>query len=105
MKHDNCKVIGYTAWSLMDNFEWEAGYDEKFGMHYVNFSDPSRTRVPKASARYYAQLITDNGFPEPPTTPSVPATTPGNGASCLSISFSILSALFLLLPVQLLRRI
>ena len=47
---------GYTAWSLMDNFEWGAGYTEKFGIHYVNMSDPNRERIPKGSARWYSQV-------------------------------------------------
>ena len=64
IKEDDCDVIAYTAWSLLDNFEWAAGYTEKFGLHYVEFNDPERPRTPKASARYYAQLIRDNGFVE-----------------------------------------
>lgn len=62
IKLDECNVKGYTAWSMMDNFEWRRGYSERFGIHYVNFSDPSRPRTPKASARFYQQLIRENGF-------------------------------------------
>ncbi|XP_076434590.1 lactase/phlorizin hydrolase-like [Babylonia areolata] len=62
IRQDGCDVRGYTAWSLMDNFEWARGYGEKFGLHWVNFSDPARPRLPKASASWYASLIRDNGF-------------------------------------------
>ena len=41
----------------MDNFEWAKGYTEKFGIYHVNFSDPDRKRTPKASARFYRDLI------------------------------------------------
>jgi len=63
INEDKCEVKGYTAWSLMDNFEWGAGYTEKFGLHYVNFTDPNRPRVAKDSARFYTQVIKDHGFP------------------------------------------
>lgn len=46
----------------MDNFEWPRGFSEKFGLYHVNFTDPKRTRKPKASARFYSQLIKENGF-------------------------------------------
>lgn len=48
----------------MDNFEWGMGYVEKFGLHYVNFSDPARPRIPKLSALFYRNLIRDHGFIE-----------------------------------------
>ena len=38
------------------------GYSERFGLHYVNFSDPERPRTPKASARFYTSIIVNNGF-------------------------------------------
>ena len=48
-------VRGYFVWSLLDNFEWGAGYENCFGLVYVDY--PTQRRVPKASARWYAQLI------------------------------------------------
>lgn len=66
---DNVKVRGYTAWSLMDNFEWASGYTERFGLHYVNFSDPQKSRTPKASAYFYKDLVESNEFSRSETEP------------------------------------
>ncbi|XP_059474929.1 lactase/phlorizin hydrolase-like [Neocloeon triangulifer] len=65
---DGCNVYGYTAWSILDNFEWGAGYTQKFGLYSVDFNDPNRPRTRKLSAATYAQIIADNGFPAPPPT-------------------------------------
>jgi beta-glucosidase len=47
-------IRGYFAWSLMDNFEWALGYSSRFGLVYIDFR--TGTRVPKASARFYAAV-------------------------------------------------
>ena len=48
-------IRGYFVWSLLDNFEWGAGYNSRFGLVYV---DPvTQKRTPKASAHWYAALI------------------------------------------------
>jgi beta-glucosidase len=51
---------GYFVWSLMDNFEWAQGYQARFGLVRVDY--PTQRRIPKASARWYAQVIRDNGL-------------------------------------------
>ncbi|NBE85014.1 GH1 family beta-glucosidase [Micromonospora rubida] len=51
---------GYFAWSLLDNFEWSWGYTKRFGMVYVDYD--SQTRIPKSSARWYAEVIRRNGL-------------------------------------------
>uniref|UniRef100_A0A4W6G9L7 Lactase n=1 Tax=Lates calcarifer TaxID=8187 RepID=A0A4W6G9L7_LATCA len=57
---DGVDLRGYTAWSLMDNFEWAAGYSERFGLFFVNRSNPTLPRIPKNSASRYASIITCN---------------------------------------------
>merc|ERR1712062_525237 len=44
---DEVNVFGYTAWSMMDNFEWARGYSERFGMMWTNFTSPNRSTVLK----------------------------------------------------------
>jgi beta-glucosidase len=48
-------VRGYFVWSLLDNFEWGAGYANRFGLVYVDY--PTQRRIPKESAHWYARLI------------------------------------------------
>ncbi len=54
-RREGVDVRGYYVWSLLDNFEWESGYDKRFGIVFVDF--PTQTRVPKQSALWYRDLI------------------------------------------------
>ncbi len=37
-------VVGYWAWSLLDNFEWAEGYKDRFGLVYVDYATQRRIR-------------------------------------------------------------
>ena len=50
---------GYYAWSLLDNLEWSLGFSKRFGLYHVDFDTQKRT--PKASAKFYAQVIESQG--------------------------------------------
>ncbi len=52
-------VRGYFAWSLFDNFEWSHGFSKRFGIVHVDFTTQRRT--PKASARFFADVIRSAG--------------------------------------------
>jgi len=52
---DGVNVARYHAWSLLDNFEWEHGYDKRFGIVRVDYA--TQERIPKRSALWYRDHI------------------------------------------------
>ncbi|KAG9143865.1 hypothetical protein Leryth_011513 [Lithospermum erythrorhizon] len=52
---DGVNVIGFFAWSLLDNFEWRLGYTSRFGIVYVDFKNLKR--YPKMSAYWFQKLL------------------------------------------------
>ena len=53
---DGANVIGYHAWSIMDNFEWLLGYTARFGIVYVDYNDNLK-RHPKMSAHWFKNFL------------------------------------------------
>jgi beta-glucosidase len=56
---DGVDVRGYFHWSILDNFEWAEGYGKRFGLVHVEYA--TQERIPKDSARWYANVIRTNG--------------------------------------------
>jgi beta-glucosidase len=52
---DGVPIDGYFLWSFIDNFEWEDGYQRRFGIVHCDYA--TQVRTPKLSARYYADVI------------------------------------------------
>ncbi len=51
-------LAGYFVWSLFDNYEWERGYGQRFGITWVDYATQQRT--PKESALWYRQVVEAN---------------------------------------------
>jgi beta-glucosidase len=58
---DGANLAGYFVWSLLDNFEWGWGYSKRFGIVFVDFG--TQQRIPKASARFYSNVVQNNAIP------------------------------------------
>ena len=54
-------VRGYFQWSLVDNFEWSAGYAPKFGLYSFNARTLKRTARP--SAALFGRIARTNALP------------------------------------------
>jgi beta-glucosidase len=52
---ESIDLRGYYVWSLMDNFEWSAGYRQPFGLLHVDFETLERT--PKASYYWLQEVL------------------------------------------------
>lgn len=57
---DGFDVRGYYLWSLMDNFEWSAGFAARFGLYHTDYE--KMELIPKKSAGWYRDVIRNSGF-------------------------------------------
>ena len=63
-------ILGYFAWSLLDNYEWNDGYSQRFGITHVEFCGArnDRTcmqkRTPKMSGSWFAEVLKNASFRE-----------------------------------------
>jgi beta-glucosidase len=55
---DGSLLEGHYVWSLLDNFEWAEGYQQRWGIIAVDFDTQERT--PKDSFRFFQTVIADN---------------------------------------------
>ena len=56
---DGADVRGYFLWTFLDNFEWDKGYTERFGIVHVDFA--TQKRIAKDSAYWYQKTMESNG--------------------------------------------
>ncbi|KAH7459704.1 Beta-glucosidase 32 [Phytophthora ramorum] len=81
---ESIKVIGYTAWSYLDNYEW-GSFEPRFGLYYVDF--PSEigspdyvtaeasdlNRIARPAAKWFSQLAKTKCLPEDSSSSSASA--------------------------------
>jgi beta-glucosidase len=58
--NSNWQVKGYFHWTLVDNFEWERGWTQRFGLWELDPETQERRKRP--SADFYAEVCRENGL-------------------------------------------
>ncbi len=75
---DGYDIRGYFHWTLTDNWEWDMGYNQRFGLYHVDFKTKKRTM--RNSGKYYRDVLSGavkKGFkPVFPSSSSVDNTKP-----------------------------
>ncbi len=54
-KKEGARIKGYFLWTILDNFEWSEGYQQRFGIIYTDFQ--TQKRYLKESALWWKQFL------------------------------------------------
>lgn len=54
-------VRGYFHWSLIDNFEWDKGFEPRFGLMEIDYKNNLK-RIPRPSSKVYAEICKNNAL-------------------------------------------
>lgn len=54
-------VRGYFHWSLIDNFEWDKGFEPRFGLVEIDYKNNLK-RIPRPSSKIYAEICKNNAL-------------------------------------------
>ncbi|XP_034250034.1 myrosinase 1-like isoform X2 [Thrips palmi] len=63
MKEYSIKVIGYCAWSLIDSYEWSAGYSKPYGLVHIDYAGGTQDRSMKDSSQFWVELAKTGSIP------------------------------------------
>jgi beta-glucosidase len=56
----NYPVMGYYHWTLVDNFEWDRGWQQRFGL--IELDPATQARTWRASGRLYSEICLSNSI-------------------------------------------
>ncbi|KAK3931545.1 Beta-glucosidase 42 [Frankliniella fusca] len=88
VKEYGVEVLAYYIWSLLDVFEFTAGYSQRpFGLIHVDYKTGSLNRTLKASAQFFIELNETGRVPYVPV--------PGEGTASLSTTSFVTTELLL----------
>lgn len=54
---EGADVRGYLYWSFVDNFEWNHGFDLRFGLFAFDPKDKMKKRIPRSGVKTYRSII------------------------------------------------
>lgn len=57
---EGCDIRGFYYWTFVDNYEWDMGYTQKFGLYELDHVTQQRTL--RKGARVYAQTVLNNSL-------------------------------------------
>jgi beta-glucosidase len=70
----NWPVKGYFHWTLVDNFEWERGWSQRYGLWELDVDTQARRK--RSSADLYAEICRENGISDEMVRHYAPAAIP-----------------------------